>query len=116
MSEERRRKPLAVSEVLASYLEDSGLGERLEQVSVLDDWAERVGEGIAGVADPLRLADDVLFVGVKSSAWLMELRMMEVEIRRRLNEGRTRGRIEKIRFVLEGGEPEGPRPGRWGRR
>jgi hypothetical protein len=30
----------------------------------------------------------------------MELRMMEREILRALNEGRTRGRIERIRFVM----------------
>jgi hypothetical protein len=30
----------------------------------------------------------------------MELRLMEREILRRLNEGRERGRIERIRFVM----------------
>jgi predicted nucleic acid-binding Zn ribbon protein len=110
-----KKKPTRVAEVLAAYLSGSGLGDRLEQVSVLDDWADRVGERIDRVASPLRVTDDVLFVGVQSSAWLMELRMMEAEIRRRLNEGRSQGRIEKIRFVLEADEPEGPKPGGWRR-
>ena len=116
MSSDKRKKPLAVGEALASYLEDSGLGEKIEQATAVDAWAEQVGERIAGVTEPLHVRDGVLYVGVRSSAWLMELRMMEKEIRRRVNEGRGRGRIRKIRFVMEREtDAERRRPG-WGRR
>lgn len=109
-----KKKPTKVAEALAGYLEKSGLGDRIEEVATVDGWSERVGERIARVADPLRVDRGVLFVGVDSNAWLMELRMMEVDIRRRLNEGRTRGRIRQIRFVLNDEEDRGPRPrGRW---
>lgn len=119
-----RKEPTKVAEALARYLDRSGLGNRLEQVGALDDWADRVGERIATVAEPLHLSNDVLFVAVKSSAWLMELRMMEADIRRRLNEGREKGRIERIRFVQEGesvgdeegGGPPGQGPPGWRRR
>ncbi|NIP79738.1 MAG: DUF721 domain-containing protein [Gemmatimonadetes bacterium] len=111
-----RTKPMKVAEALAGYLEKSGLGERIEAVSALEEWSERVGERIARVAVPLHVDNGVLFVGVESSAWLMELRMMEAEIRRRLNEGRERGRIRQIRFVLRGEPERGPRPGGWGRK
>jgi predicted nucleic acid-binding Zn ribbon protein len=117
-----KNQPMKVAEALAKYLDRSGLGNRLEQVSALDDWAERVGERIAAVAEPLHVTNDVLFVSVKSSAWLMELRMMEADIRRRLNEGRGKGRIAGIRFVQAGedaaDEEEGQGRGRmgWGRR
>ena len=49
---------------------------------------------------PLRVSRGTLFVAVRSSAWLMELRRMEGEILRCLNEGRERGRIDKVRFVM----------------
>ncbi len=117
-----KNQPMKVAEALARYLDRSGLGNRLEQVSALDDWADRVGERIAAVAEPLHVTNDVLFVAVKSSAWLMELRMMEADIRRRLNEGRDRGRIAGIRFVQAGGDAadEDTEQGRgrtgWGRR
>jgi predicted nucleic acid-binding Zn ribbon protein len=52
------------------------------------------------VTTPLRVSSGVLFVAVRSSAWLMELKLMETEILRRLNQGRERGKIDKIRFVL----------------
>jgi predicted nucleic acid-binding Zn ribbon protein len=113
MSEGKRKKPLTVAEALAGYLKQSGLGDRIEQATAVDDWAERVGKKIADVTAPVHVRDGVLFVAVQSSAWLMELRMMEAEIRSRLNEGRERGRIQKIRFVMDGEErPRGPG---WGR-
>ena len=103
--------PIRLDEALAGYLRRSGLGERLDEVSVVDEWADKVGDRIAAVATPLDVANGVLRVGVRSSAWLMELRMMEAEIRRRLNEDRSKGRVSRIRFVMEGGdEPAGPRP------
>lgn len=101
------RKPEKVAEALASYLERSGLADRLEEVATVDDWEARVGDRIAAVAEPLHVDNGVLFVAVRSSAWLMELRMMEVEIRRRLNEGREKGRIQAIRFVQRGGGESG---------
>ncbi len=107
MSEGSKKKgPMKVSEALARYLARSGLGERLEEAASLDDWAERVGDRIAAVAEPVHVSEGVLVVAVRSSAWLMELRMMEADVRRRLNEGRSRGRIRRIHFVMAGDEGE----------
>ncbi|HSH44542.1 MAG TPA: DUF721 domain-containing protein [Longimicrobiales bacterium] len=100
------RGPQRVSEALAGYLDRSGLGDRIEEASAVDDWAERVGAKIAAVTEPLHVNNGVLFVAVRSSAWLMELRMMEKDVRRRLNEQRRKGRIQRIRFVMQGGGDE----------
>ena len=103
MIEQRRFSRLG--DVLAGLLERSGLGERLEEAAIVPEWAERVGPAISAVTIPLRASHGTLVVAVRSSAWLMELHMMEREIVRRLNEGRERGRIGRIRFVMaqEGG-------------
>lgn len=85
---------------LAQYLEKSGLAERVEEASVVPEWADRVGDAIARVTTPSRVSRGTLFVAVRSSAWLMELKMMQGEIIRRLNAGRQRGKIEKIVFFL----------------
>jgi predicted nucleic acid-binding Zn ribbon protein len=102
-----RDKPMRVAEALAAYLKRSGMDSRLAQVSVLEDWNACVGDRIAAVAQPLHVNNGVLVVAVRSSAWLMELRMMEAEIRRRLNQGRDQGRIDGIRFVTAGEEEPG---------
>jgi predicted nucleic acid-binding Zn ribbon protein len=108
-----RKKPEKLGDALQSYLRDSGLDERVEEATILPQWADRVGEAIAAVTVPLRTSRGTLLVAVRTSAWLMELRLMEREILRRLNEGRDRGRIERIRFLMAGeDDPDDPPPER----
>jgi predicted nucleic acid-binding Zn ribbon protein len=108
-------KPTKLGDALQSYLRESGLDERVEEATILPEWAERVGAAISAVTVPVRVSRGALIVAVRSSGWLMELRLMEREILRRLNDGRERGRIERIRFVMTGDEnapeppPSGPR-------
>ena len=97
----KKNGPRQVREALQKYLEKAGISEKIEAASVVPEWAQLVGEGIAGVTTPLRVNNNVLFVAVRSSAWLSELKLMEREILRRLNDGKTRGRITAIRFVME---------------
>lgn len=92
--------PKQVRETLAKYLEKSGIGEHIEAASVVPEWAERVGPAIAAVTTPMRVSQGTLVVGVRSSAWMNELKMMEKEIMSRINAGRSRGRIAKIRFQM----------------
>jgi predicted nucleic acid-binding Zn ribbon protein len=94
------KRPSRLGDELQKYLRESGLDERVEEAAILPEWTERVGAAIAGVTMPLRVSRGTLLVAVRTSAWLMELRMMEREILGALNEGRTRGRIERIRFVM----------------
>jgi predicted nucleic acid-binding Zn ribbon protein len=93
--------PKQVREALKSYLDKAGISEKIEAASVVPEWPQLVGEGIAGVTTPLRVSNGVLFVAVRSSAWLSELKLMEREILKRLNAGKTRGTIASIRFVME---------------
>jgi predicted nucleic acid-binding Zn ribbon protein len=100
---ERGQGPARIGEVLKTYLEGAGLEERVAEASVVPEWAERVGDAIAAVTTPLRVSRGCLMVGVRSSAWLMELKVLEREIVRRVNAGRTQGKIQRIRFtMLEG--------------
>ena len=99
--------PERIREVLRGLLERSTLGERLAEADVVPEWADRVGPAISAVTAPLRVSRGSLIVAVRSSAWLMELQMMERQIREAINEGRKRGRIQRIRFVMDsGGGPE----------
>jgi predicted nucleic acid-binding Zn ribbon protein len=93
---------MKIEEVLGELLGETALGERVAEAEVVAEWNERVGEAIAAVTIPMRVSRGTLVVGVRSSAWLMELQMMERQILRQLNRGRTRGRISRIRFVMAG--------------
>ncbi len=90
-----------IGDALAEYIEAAGMEERLAEAAVVPDWTERVGPAIAGVTRPMTVSRGTLVVAVRSSAWLMELHMMERQILRKLNAGRDRGRIQRLRFVIE---------------
>jgi predicted nucleic acid-binding Zn ribbon protein len=100
-------RPERLGDVLRGFLAQTGMDERLAEAAIVPEWEERVGAAIAAVTTPLRVSGGTLIVAVRSSAWLMELQMMERRIRDTLNEGRTRGRIRKVRFVMGAdGAPE----------
>lgn len=92
--------PTPLADALKTFLEKNDVGERIEEAAVVPEWAERVGPSIAAATTPLRVNRGTLFVAVRSSAWLMELKLMEKEIVRRINLDRERGRIRAIRFVM----------------
>lgn len=100
----KRDQPTPLGEALQKYLKEAGLEQRLEEAGIVPEWAERVGPAIAAVTVPLRTSSGALVVAVRSSAWLSELKLMEREILRRLNEGRQKGKIQRIRFVMADGE------------
>jgi predicted nucleic acid-binding Zn ribbon protein len=100
MTKRKESGPSQIREALAKYLQKSGIGEQIEAISVIPEWPALVGPAIAAVTTPVRVADGVLVVGVRSSAWMNELKMMEREILRQVNVGRAKGRIEKIRFQM----------------
>jgi predicted nucleic acid-binding Zn ribbon protein len=93
-------KPTQLGDALKNFLDKSQVGERIEEAAVVPEWAERVGPAIAAVTVPLRVNRGTLLVGVRSSAWLMELNLMEREILHRINAGRGRRPIAHIRFLM----------------
>lgn len=97
----KKEGPKHVRETLQKYLEKAGMSEKIEAASVVPEWTQLVGDGIAAVTTPLRVSNGVLFVAVRSSAWLSELKLMEREILRKVNAERGRGRIAAIRFVMQ---------------
>jgi predicted nucleic acid-binding Zn ribbon protein len=93
-------QPSLVGDVMNRYLARSGLAPKVEAASVIPEWEERVGPQIAAVTTPLRVSEGTLFVGVATSAWLMELNLMKEELLRRLNAGKRAGKIRQIVLVM----------------
>lgn len=104
MSGKRGGAPEPVSGLIEGLLSARGLTEGIERASVIPDWPEIVGPQIASVSTPVGFDRATLFVEVRSSAWLMELRMMERRLLAKLNAGRRKGKFTRIIFRLaEGG-------------
>jgi predicted nucleic acid-binding Zn ribbon protein len=100
---EKKRKPVALSDALSGFLQSTGLQKRVEQVSAIEDWPRAVGPKISQVTKPLTITPDgILFVAVRTHAWMTELSLLEPELLRALNSAEGREKVRKIRFRLDG--------------
>ena len=91
--------PLPLAEALSRYLARSGWSKRLDQASVLEQWADLVGPQIAAVTSPESVTPDgVLRVRVATAPWANELSLMTPRILARVNAGRA-GRIREVRWI-----------------
>ncbi len=98
---EKKRKPVLISEALTGFLKRQGLEKRVHQASAIDDWPAAVGDKIATVTKPISITPDgTLFVYVLTHAWMTELSLLEPQLLSALNGGETRQRVRKIRFQL----------------
>ena len=101
MRNEKKSRPGKIGEALKDYLKTSGLEPRVEQAAVIPNWKKLVGAQIAAVTQPISVsATGILFVAVKTSAWMSELSLMEPELLRSINKNKTTNPIKKIRFRL----------------
>jgi predicted nucleic acid-binding Zn ribbon protein len=100
MSDERKRPPAAVGDVLASVLSRAGLTERVAQASVIPEWPTLVGAQIAAVTEPIAVQQDgTLVVAVTTHAWMQELSLLEPELLRSLNRDPARPPVVRLRLV-----------------
>ena len=88
-----------IGESLTDYFGRHGLARRISQASIINDWAELVGEQVARVSEPDSVdKNGTLRVRVESAAWLQELQLMSPTIIKGLAvKGR---RIKRIHWML----------------
>ncbi len=97
----RKDRPRPIGEAISSFLENSGLGRRVEQASVIPEWPRLVGPQIAQVTEPLSISrDGTLFVAVKTNAWMNELSLLEPQLLASINAKTDRARVVRIRWQM----------------
>ena len=100
---DRKKKPEAIGDLVASWLGQSSLAKRIDQASIIPEWPDLVGPQIAMVTTPKSItANGTLFVAVTTNAWMNELSMLEPELLRSLNAKTERAPVKRIRWVLGG--------------
>ena len=101
MRGDRKQKPVPLAAAVEEFLAQAGLAKRVEQATVVPEWASLVGPQIAAVTDPISVTPDgVMFVAVKTHSWMTELSLMEPELLASLNRREGRPPIQKIRWQL----------------
>jgi predicted nucleic acid-binding Zn ribbon protein len=102
--------PARVGKILQDLLRKWGIEGEVERQEVLEGWADAVGGRIAAVTRATAVSRGVLFVEVRSSAWMTELNLMRHQLLDRLNAGRGEAPVERIVFTLAESPGRG-RPG-----
>jgi len=98
---DRKKRPEPLGKIVASFLGESGLADRVDQASVIPDWPKLVGPQIAQVTNPQSItANGTLFVQVTTNAWMNELSLLEPELLRSVNADPARKPVRRIRWVL----------------
>jgi predicted nucleic acid-binding Zn ribbon protein len=99
---DKKRGPVSIAEALSGFLIDRGLAKRVEQATAIEAWPDVVGDRISAVTKPLSITPDgILFVAVRTNAWMTELSLMEPELLKALNARKGREKVRKIRYRLE---------------
>ena len=99
---EKKRGPVPIADALSGFLVARGLAKRVEQATAIEAWPQVVGDKIAVVTKALSVTPDgVLFVAVKTNAWMTELGLMEPELLKALNARKGREKVRKIRYRLD---------------
>jgi predicted nucleic acid-binding Zn ribbon protein len=97
----RSKRPAPISAAIAQFLDQSGLRARVDQASVVPEWPSLVGAQISAVTEPLSITSDgVLFVAVRTHAWMSELSLLEPELLASINGRPGRPAVKKIRWQL----------------
>jgi predicted nucleic acid-binding Zn ribbon protein len=98
---DRKKKPEAIGNIVATWLDSKGLAARVDQAGVIPEWPKLVGPQIAAVTSPQSITHNgTLFVRVTTNAWMNELSLLEPELLRSLNQNQTRVPVKRIRWVL----------------
>ena len=92
--------PTRLNTVLPQVLEEYGVLERVEQLGVLQEWPDIVGDSLSQVTKVRGIDNKTLFIEVRSSAWMMELNMLKNDVLDRVNERFEDIIFERIVFVL----------------
>ena len=92
--------PTRVDTVLTQVLEKHGVRGHVEQLGVLREWPDIVGDPLSRVTKIRGIDKSTLFIEVKSSAWMMELNMLKDDVLDRVNARFEDVIFERIVFVL----------------
>jgi predicted nucleic acid-binding Zn ribbon protein len=76
---EAGRDPRSIGDVISTAITDRGWAPFLARESVLENWADIVGDDVAAHTIP-EITDDLVTVRCDSSAWATNLRIMRHEI------------------------------------
>jgi predicted nucleic acid-binding Zn ribbon protein len=97
----RRLAPRPIGRALDRALPDARPAGLLAEVQ--SAWPAVAGAALAGAATPVSERAGILTIECESAVWAQELELLGEDLRRRLDEAVSSGRVERLRFVVGSG-------------
>mgnify|MGYP002623212505 CR=1 FL=1 len=94
----KRKKAMAIGDLLRQYLREEGLETPLNQQRLINSWGEVMGKSIHRYTGNLFIKNQTLWVKINSSVIRQELTLEREKIARRLNEHVGAQVIADVRF------------------
>ena len=94
----RRSKTITLAEAIKDFISDMGLGEKLDETSLIASWEEVVGKTISTRTTKVYIKNHVFYVHLNSSVVKNELQMLRSSLIDRLNEKAGKQLIKDIVF------------------
>jgi predicted nucleic acid-binding Zn ribbon protein len=89
-------EPRRIGEVVDRLVQGMGAPSAGAFAAVFARWSDLVGDQVAAHAQPLSLRDGRLLVGVEEPGWATQLRWLEADLLRRLDEACGAGVVTTI--------------------
>jgi len=102
--------PTKAGEILAPWLQQSGVQHHLTERRLQTEWAAIAGHLVATHSRPLRLARQRLTVAAESPAWLHQLRYLEPMLLTKIQRAFGPELVTELRWVVGSVVDDGQRP------
>jgi predicted nucleic acid-binding Zn ribbon protein len=119
---ERRRRPkprdprvriegtTAVGDLVAGLLGGKQFAEGMRLGRLVKDWAEVVGDRLAGECAPVKLEGGTLTVAASTGPWGAQVRFLAEAIQSRANRAVGSDAVSRVTVIVDDGLAKGPKP------
>ncbi len=92
----RRSKTNTIGEVIRSYLQETGIDQKLKEVKLIESWEEIVGKMISNRTKKIEIKNGKMIIYLKSSVVRNELMMLRESLKEALNKKAGEEIIQEI--------------------
>ena len=93
------RDPIKAGDSLDGLLKSFRWENQLAEAELFSNWSQIVGETNAANSHPETLVNSTLTVRCKSTAWATQLRLMQIQILEKINEGYPSLKIDALKLL-----------------
>jgi predicted nucleic acid-binding Zn ribbon protein len=97
----RTNPPAPLARVLEEMLERKGLGAKLAQYGIFDDWEKLVGPALGEKTRPVKMMGNQMVIEVEHSTWIQELQFLKPKLLQKIRQEFPGTKISDLRFILK---------------